>query len=128
MAHRSALLQTHMPCQNEHRSREFHNAGLQRSFASGATRGLSPCPLAANFRGSLRTALSLGNYGDRITCHLICACIGAGRVGGAISYVGTKTRELARELETDDVEAAFNERLKELAKAAPKPKEEKPKR
>jgi hypothetical protein len=33
-----------------------------------------------------------------------------------------KFRDLARELETDDDEAAFDERLKKLAKAAPKPK------
>jgi hypothetical protein len=39
-----------------------------------------------------------------------------------------KFRDLARELETDDDEAAFDERLKKLAqtKVKPKPKGEKP--
>ena len=32
-----------------------------------------------------------------------------------------KFRDAARELETDDDEARFDERLKKLAKAAPKP-------
>lgn len=35
-----------------------------------------------------------------------------------------KFRELARAVETDDDEARFDERLKKLAKAAPKPKAE----
>jgi L-amino acid N-acyltransferase YncA len=38
-----------------------------------------------------------------------------------------KFRELARELETDDDEARFDERLKKLANAKPKPPKAEPK-
>jgi hypothetical protein len=39
-----------------------------------------------------------------------------------------KFRELARQLETDDDEARFDERLKKLAKAPSQPKNDEPKR
>lgn len=38
-----------------------------------------------------------------------------------------KFREAAREIETDDSEEAFDAKLKKIAEAPPKPKDEKPK-